>query len=109
LWHERNARQRAADLFAQLGVWDTAENTGVLLYVQLVDHRVEIFADRGIAAKVPQAEWEAICHSMETAFKEADFRGGALNAVSRVGALLRTHFPGAADTPNELANQPVIL
>jgi TPM domain len=109
LWHERSARQRAADLFAQLGVWDTAQNTGVLIYVQLVDHRVEIFADRGIVTKVTQVEWDAICRSMEAAFKCSDYRGGALAAIHRVGHLLASHFPSNEENPNELVNQPVIL
>ena len=60
LWHGESARQRAAGLFARYRVWDTEENSGILIYVQLADRRVEILADRGIAAKVPQAEWDAI-------------------------------------------------
>lgn len=109
LWQDRSARQRAADLFGRLGVWDTEENSGVLIYVQLVDRRVEILADRGIAALVPQAEWDAICRSMETAFRAADYRGGALAAIHRAGELLTAHFPARAANPNELPDQPVLL
>ena len=109
LWHERNARQRADDLFANLRVWDTEENSGVLIYVQLVDHCVEILADRGVAAKVPQAEWDAICRSMESAFKSADYRAGALSAIKRAGELLEQYFPAVERNPNELADQPVLL
>ena len=109
LWHDHSARQRAADLFAQLRVWDTEENSGVLIYVQLVDHRVETLADRGIAAKVAQPEWEAICRQMETAFKAADYRTGALRAIEQAGALLSAHFPSGDKNPNELANHPVLL
>lgn len=109
LWRDSSTRQRAADLFAQLGVWDTEENSGVLIYVQLVDHRVEIVADRGITAKVPQAEWDAICREMEKGFKAADFRGGALGAIHRVGALLALHFPAGQRNPNELPDQPILL
>lgn len=47
-------RQRACQVFAQLGVWDTVHNSGVLIYLQLVDRRIEIVADRGINAKVRQ-------------------------------------------------------
>ena len=50
LWHRQTARQRAEALFASLRVWDTAHNSGVLIYVQLVDRRIEIVADRGITA-----------------------------------------------------------
>jgi len=109
LWHERSARQRAAELFGQLGVWDTEENSGVLIYVQLVDRRVEILADRGIAAKVAQAEWDAICRGMEAAFRAGDYRGGALAAIRQAGALLGRHFPAAGRNPNELADAPLLL
>lgn len=105
----RTARQRGADLFAGLGVWDTEENSGVLIYVQLVDRQVEILADRGIAAKVAQAEWDAICRGMEAAFRAGDYRGGALAAIHQAGALLAEHFPRYASNPNELPDRPLIL
>lgn len=108
-WQGVSARQRAAELFASEGVWDTEENSGILIYVQLVDRRVEILADRGIAARVPQAEWDAICRSMETAFKAGDYRGGALAAVTRSSELLVAHFPAGDNNPNELPDQPLVL
>jgi len=109
VWHGRTARQRAADLFGRLGVWDTEENSGVLIYVQLVDRQVEILADRGIAARVAQAEWEAICRRMETAFAAGDYRDGALAAIRRTGELLGEYFPAGAKNPNELPDLPVLL
>lgn len=108
-WHGVNARQRAAELFASQSVWDTEENSGILIYLQLVDRRVEILADRGIAARVPQAEWDAICRAMEAAFKAGDYRGGALAAVARASDLLVEHFPAGANNPNELPDQPLVL
>ena len=69
-------RARAIKVFSDLGVWDTAENTGVLVYLQLVDHEFEIVADRGINARVRQDEWEAICQRMEAAFREGRFEEG---------------------------------
>ncbi len=105
----RTARQRGADLFARLGVWDTEGNSGVLIYVQLVDRQVEILADRGIAAKVAQAEWDSICRAMEAAFKAGDYRGGALTAIRQAGRLLTEHFPAGERNPNELPDRPLIL
>lgn len=104
-----SARQRAADLFARLGVWDTADNSGILIYVQLVDRRVEILADRGIAARVPQHEWEAICRAMEAAFGSGDYRAGALAAIGRAGELLAEYFPAGEKGANELPNPPLFL
>jgi uncharacterized membrane protein len=109
LWSDRSPRARAVDLFSSLRVWDTAENSGILIYVQLVERRVEILADRGIAARVPQAEWDAICRGMEQRFREGQWRQGAVQAVTRAGELLVAHFPARVDNPNELPDQPLVI
>ena len=62
-------RRRAMQVFGQLGVWDTAQNNGVLIYLLLADHVVEIVADRGIAARIEQREWAGLCHLMEHHFR----------------------------------------
>jgi uncharacterized membrane protein len=104
-----STRQRAREVFAQLGVWDTAENSGVLIYVQLVDRRIEIVADRGIAARVAQAEWDGICRAMERSFKQNQFEAGALEAIQAVTAILARHFPAGPVNPNELPDKPAVL
>jgi uncharacterized membrane protein len=109
LLRNMNSRARAVDVFARLRVWDTEENTGVLIYVQWVDRRVEIVADRGIARQVRQAEWDAVCRRLETAFREGRYGPGAVEAVRRVGELLAGHFPARSDNPDELPNRPVRL
>lgn len=109
LWRDQSPRVRAVDLFSTLRVWDTAENSGILIYVQLVERRVEILADRGIAARVAQDEWDAICREMETSFRLGRWRDGALQAVTQAGALLAQHFPAGANNPDELPDQPVVL
>ena len=109
LWHDASPRARAVELFSRLRVWDTEENSGILIYVQLVDRKVEILADRGIAARVPQAEWDAICRAMEASFRKGEWCGGALQAVIRTGELLTRQFPAGASNPNELPDQPLVL
>jgi uncharacterized membrane protein len=102
-------RQRAEEVFAELRVWDTEENSGVLVYVQAVDRKIEIVADRGIGARVPQAEWDAICRAMEAAFREREFERGALDAIGAITRLLARHFPPREENPNELPDQPALL
>ena len=109
LRHDVDTRQRAVEVFSQLRVWDTEENTGVLIYVQWVDRRVEIVADRGIARQVRQAEWDAVCRRLETAFREGRYGPGAVEAVRLVGELLAGPFPARGDNPDELPNRPVRL
>jgi hypothetical protein len=102
-------RERAQEVFAKMRVWDTEENSGVLIYVQLIDRRIEIVADRGISAKVEQPEWDVICSTMESAFRAGRFESGALDAIDAISRLLNQHFPARSDNPDELPNRPVRL
>jgi uncharacterized membrane protein len=104
-----SSRARAEQLFRRLGVGGTREGTGILIYVQLVDRRVEIVADHGIAGRVGQAEWDGICRRMEGAFGHGAYRRGALEAIDDASRLLRLHFPARPDNPNELDDRPLLL
>jgi uncharacterized membrane protein len=102
-------RQRARQVFSQLRVWDTEHNSGVLIYVQLVDRRIEIVADRGISARVRQDTWDAICRRMEDCFRTGHFEDGVLHGIEAITALLSQHFPSSGSNPDELPDRPVIL
>ena len=109
LFKGQSARERAIDVFAQLRIWDTEHNNGVLIYLLLADRDVEIVADRGIHAKVSAQEWEGICRVMETHFRSANYEGGVVNGVQAVTQHLIRYFPASAAGQNELPDQPVVL
>jgi len=109
LFHNQPARERALDVFSQLRIWDTAHNSGVLIYLLLADRDVEIVADRGINAKVGAAGWEKICREMETDFRAGDFERGVIKGVEAVSRELATHFPRSGAGPNELPDAPVVI
>lgn len=104
-----SARERAIEVFSALRVWDTELNSGVLIYVLLADHDVEIVADRGISSRVPQAEWEGICRRMERSFRKGEFEAGTLAAIAEIGTLLDARYPASVRNPNELPDRPAIL
>lgn len=105
-----DASARARQVFAQLRVWDTECNSGVLFYVLLAEHRIEIVADRGIAAKVGAAEWDSICKDMREAYAINHWREGTLEGVAAAHKLLQQHFPGNDKAvSDELPNRPVLL
>ncbi|MGH8657943.1 MAG: TPM domain-containing protein [Gammaproteobacteria bacterium] len=104
----QSARERAIQVFAEIGVWDTEHNNGVLIYLLLADHDVEVVADRGIARHVANDEWERICREMEKAFAAGDYQSGALTGIRMVSALLERFFSAQGANPNELPDQPVL-
>jgi len=109
VWRGVSGRERAIEVFANLHVWDTENNSGVLIYLLLADHDIEIVADRGIAARVDPAVWEQAAQTMEAAFRNGRFEQGALAGIARVSDVLAAHFPPTGRNPDELANRPVIV
>lgn len=109
LWRDVTPRDRALALFSQLGIWDTENNNGVLIYVLYADRDVEIVADRGIASRVSQSEWDAVCHEIEAHYAQGRFAEGSVAGVRGVGRLLERHFPGRPADANELPDQPMLL
>ena len=111
LWQKVHARQRAISLFGELRVWDTEANNGVLVYLLLAEHAIEIIADRGLNAHVSQARWEVIIASLRESLRARQFEQGLEAAIDAVDGLLRLHFPLAAGAanPNELPDAVVLL
>jgi uncharacterized membrane protein len=102
-------RERAQQLFSLLRVWDTRDNSGVLLYLQLAERRVEIVADRGISARVAPEAWQAMCAQFALDVHAMPAEAAVLGCLGRINALLVEHFPAAADNPRELPDDPVVL
>ena len=101
-------RERAVAMFGKLRVWDTEHNNGVLIYLLIAEHAIEIVADRGLARRVDAAAWQQITTTMKAAFQRGEFEAGLNRAVDAVDALLREHFalaPGETN-PNELTDTP---
>jgi uncharacterized membrane protein len=92
-------------------VWDTEHNNGVLIYLLLADHCIEIVADRGLNRHVDAARWQAIADAMRTSFRAGQFEAGLNAAIDAVDALLVQHFAlvAAQPNPNELPDTPTLL
>jgi uncharacterized membrane protein len=110
LWRDATPRERALAMFGKLRVWDTEQNSGVLIYLLLAEHAIEIVADRGLNRHVSHEEWQAIVQRMGRAFHEGRFEDGLTHALEEESALLVKHFPaeGGAANANELPDEPVL-
>ena len=108
LWRGATARERALTMFGKLRVWDTEHNSGVLIYLLLAEHAIEIVADRGLNRHVSAAQWQALVGTMREAFRAGRFEDGLAQAIDAVDALLAQHFPlpAGAVNPDELPNRP---
>lgn len=87
------SRERALMLFSKQRVWDTEHNNGVLIYLLLPDHAIEIVADRGLAQYVPANAWEADVWQTAQYLREGRFEDGLAHAIRAVSDKLIKHFP----------------
>ena len=102
-------RERAVEVFSNLRIWDTEDNSGLLIYVLLADRAVEIVADRGIHAKVGEKEWNQICRDIEAQFRLGNHQLGLISGIMKMTDHLKKHFPAKELNVNELPNQIVQL
>lgn len=85
--------QRALAWFGRLRIWDTEANNGLLIYLQLTEHRIEIVADRGLAKQVEATCWRTMVDDLSHALREGEIEAGLERALEVATALLVAHFP----------------
>ena len=108
--YQHNTHMRARQLFAELGVWDTQLNSGVLLYLNLCERKVEIVIDRGLQQATQQQVWDEICQKIVENLAQQKFRGAVIDGVTEIGKVLNhfySHLQG--DLGNELPDTPILL
>jgi len=103
------ARNAAMQQFLAHGLHVTEGRTGVLIFVALADHQVEVVADEGIHARVDQDVWGDAAEALAQGLKRGDAAAGFEAAVGLCGEVLARHFPPGAENPNELADRLVVI
>lgn len=108
LKRNKDIKDLATEEFYKLGMADTRDKTGILIYVLLSQRKFYILADYGINEKVSQAKWDTIRNEMAAEFKKGNYLNGILITLDKVGKILEEHFPIKDDDTNELSNKVVM-
>jgi uncharacterized membrane protein len=111
LWRDATARERAINLFGKLRVWDTEDNNGVLIYLLLAEHAIEIVCDRGVGKHIPSDHWQQVVDAMRDDFRAGKFEQGLMRAIDAVETLLVRHHAlvEGKRNPDELPNRPRVI
>ncbi|MBI3560531.1 MAG: TPM domain-containing protein [Gammaproteobacteria bacterium] len=83
----------------------TRHRCGILLYVSVLERRVELLADQGINDRVPPATWKTITDNFITRVRREEIKQGFVQAIEACGAVLAQHFPAEGANTNELADE----
>jgi putative membrane protein len=104
--HRKEAvRTRAAAMFYEAGIANTAAEMGVLVYLSLLERRLEIIADRGVLKGMPALDWNRILFELHQAGKKPEPET-LLKGLRDLGDLLAQHLPATGENPNELPDMP---
>ncbi|TGK15177.1 hypothetical protein EHO61_15940 [Leptospira fluminis] len=108
IWSGKSARDRALEMFSFLKIWDTEENTGILVYLLLAERKIVILADRGIYGKIGQRQLDEIAREIGEGFKTSEHRKSLAEGIRKLTEELRKHFPAGEKNPNELPDDPYL-
>ena len=100
-----SVRQLAEKEFFKLGVANTRDKTGILIFLLLANRSFYILADSGINEKVPLGTWDKIKDEIQKNFSHGEFCKGIIFGIEEVGKILSKHFPIKPDDTNELSNR----
>jgi len=99
--------QRALQAFFENNLHTTEGRTGILIMISVLEHRVEILADKGINDKVPQDTWNKILEPLVHSLKKDHLGEGLVHTIVECGKVLSMHFPIKENDKNELSNKIV--
>ena len=106
----QNSRDRAIEVFGDYRVWDTQDNTGVLVYLNICERRLEIVADRGINSHVMPTMWQAMCDKAIEGIKANRHIDSLVALLGDVGQLLRQYYQLDNDpSGNEIVDKMIFI
>lgn len=100
--------QRAQLEFYTNRIHRTQGNTGILLFVSVMEKKAVILADEGIAKKLPPGTWDDMLAELRSHLHKGRWGPGFQKAIQDCGQLLKTHFPINGEVENELKNHLII-
>ena len=101
-WHVDRAAKLA---FVEEGLVETRDRTGILIFVSLLEHQVEVLADGGIGACVEDGTWDGVVHRVLDGIRAGEAERGLCEAIALCGRILAGPFPPRHDDRDELSNR----
>ncbi|VVD84161.1 hypothetical protein PIN31009_01280 [Pandoraea iniqua] len=111
VWQGHTCRQRALQLFRQLGIAHTGDRTGILLYINIADHDIELIADKAVNALVAPRTWDTVVAQMSAGFRDDQYVPSVLDALNTLRGIAREHLPAHAGAApdNALTDRPLMI
>jgi uncharacterized membrane protein len=101
-----DATERAAEIFFEQKMQQTAQRNAVLIYIATQDHQLAIWGDQGIYEKLGHSYWQNRVQEMLRLFSKEDYLAGLISCIGAIGEALHQHFPyDRHSDSNELSDE----
>jgi putative membrane protein len=97
-------RDRAVRAFYEKELHRTRDESGILIFISLLERKVWILGDRGINARIPPRDWDTLAGELSAGLREGRAGETLCAVIARCGELLAAHFPRKPDDVNELSD-----
>ena len=104
-WTEKDALERAKEVFYFLKMDETKQQNGVLFYVAVADKKFSILGDKNIDNAVPDDFWNSIKNNVIQQFSNGNYVDGLKQGIAETGQKLKEFFPYQSDDSNELSDE----
>lgn len=103
----RRERVRVGALaaFHEMGVGQTRERSGVLVYVSCLERAAAVVPDAGVRRRLPGDAWDGAIRAIQAAAAAASPAMRVATAVRELGDLLATALPAREDDVSELPDE----
>ncbi|MFZ2948461.1 MAG: TPM domain-containing protein [Desulfuromonadaceae bacterium] len=105
---EEAVRERAIRAFYEKKLYQTREETGILIFISILEHKVWILGDRGINERIDPRFWQTLAGELAGSIREGHAFDGLCIVIEKLGRALEEHFPHAADDTNELPDEVIV-
>ena len=105
---EEAIRERAVRAFFEKKLYRTRGETGILIFISILERKVWILGDRGINERIDPNSWLALAGELAGKIRGGDAFGGLCAVIEKLGRILEEHFPQEADDTNELPDEVIV-
>lgn len=105
---EEAVRERAVRAFFEKKLYRTREETGILIFISILEHKVWILGDRGINERIDPLVWQTLAVELAGKIRSGHAFDGLCAVIEKLGGVLGEHFPKSADDTNELPDEMIV-
>lgn len=102
---EEEVYQRSLEIFYKHNVSMTRDRTGIIIFISVLERKVEVLADCGINEVVSENYWNELVSNLSRRIARGEMIDGVIESIDTCGHNLIESFPIKEDDTNEICDE----